>query len=258
MLNRIAAEQWFTPRAVVGLWPANAEGEDVVIWQDEDRAQERARFPMLRQQGEKSTGRPNLSLADFVAPIGRPDWIGGFAVTAGPEVHAIAERWKVEGNDYDAILVQSLADRLAEALAEMVHAKVRREIWGYAPEEALANAELIRESYRGIRPAAGYPASPDHSEKRTLFALLEAESHTGLWLTESCAMWPAAAVSGLYFAHPDASYFGIGRLGEDQVADYAARKGVEVGEIERWLAPNLGYTPSRGKADEAETGRKIA
>ena len=252
MLNRIAAERWFTPRAVVGLWPANAEGEDVVIWQDEDRAEERARFPMLRQQGEKSTGRPNLSLADFVAPIGRPDWIGGFAVTAGPEVHAIAERWKVEGNDYDAILVQSLADRLAEALAEMVHAKVRREIWGYAPEEALANAELIRESYRGIRPAAGYPASPDHSEKRTLFALLEAERHTGLWLTESCAMWPAAAVSGLYFAHPEAQYFGIGRIGRDQVADYAARKGMTQAEVESWLATNLAYEPRRAE-DQPET-----
>ncbi len=246
MLRRIADEQWFRPRAVIGLWPANSRGDDITVWTGEDRRKPLARFSMLRQQGSKSRGRPNYCLSDFVAPEGTPDWLGGFAVTSGPEVHQIAERLKNEGNDYDSILAQSLADRLAEAFAEYMHARVRREFWGYAPEEALDNAALIAEAYRGIRPAAGYPACPDHTEKRVLFDLLQAEKHTGLRLTESCAMWPAAAVSGLYFAHPDSAYFGVGRIGADQVADYAARKGMELDDVETWLAPNLAYSPQPG------------
>ena len=174
-------------------------------------------------------------------------------MTSGPEVHEISERFKAEGNDYDSILVQALGDRMAEAFAEALHARVRKQLWGYAPDENLDNEALITESYRGIRPAPGYPACPDHTEKRTLFALLDAEAKTGLRLTESCAMWPAAAVSGLYFSHPDAAYFGVGRIGPDQVADYADRKGMSREEVERWLAPNLAYTP-----DRRQTDRKIA
>ncbi|WP_372893893.1 methionine synthase [Rhodosalinus sp.] len=242
MLARIAKEGWFSPRAALALWPANRDGDDIVIWADEDRRRERARFCMLRQQTEKRKGRANHCLSDFVLPKGQ-DWIGGFAVNAGPEVHAIAEGYKQAGNDYDAIMVQALADRLAEAMAEAMHQRVRREIWGYAPDETLANEELIREGYRGIRPAPGYPACPEHTEKRTLFDLLDAPRTAGLELTESCAMWPAAAVSGLYFAHPEAAYFGVGRIGRDQVEDYAARKGMTLDEAESWLAPNLAYTP---------------
>jgi 5-methyltetrahydrofolate--homocysteine methyltransferase len=250
MLGRIADESWFRPRAVIGLWPANREGDDITVWADEERGRAAARFHMLRQQGQKSGERANLCLSDFVAPVGTPDWIGGFAVTAGGEAHEIADRFKAEGNDYDAIMVQALADRLAEAMAEWMHMRVRREFWGYAPDEQLPNEALISEEYRGIRPAPGYPACPDHTEKHTLFRLLNAGRHTGLRLTESCAMWPAAAVSGLYFAHPGAAYFGVGRIGRDQVEDYARRKGMEVAEVERWLAPSLAYAPEPERAPE--------
>jgi len=248
MLGRIVDENWFTPRGVVALWPANRDGDDIIVWTDETRTTERDRFCMLRQQGAKSKDRASMCLSDFVAPKGTPDWIGGFAVNAGPEVHDIADRFKAEGNDYDAIMVQALGDRLAEAFAEALHSRVRRTLWGYAADEALSNDDLIAERYRGIRPAPGYPASPDHTEKRRLFDLLDAPRHAGLRLTESCAMWPASAVSGLYFAHPGAAYFGVGRLGADQLADYAARKGMDLPEMERWLAPNLGYTPARAQA----------
>lgn len=248
MLDRIIAQNWFEPRGVVGLWPANSEGDDIVVWEDENRTTVRARMPQLRQQGQKSKGKPSMCLADFVAPKGTPDWVGGFAVTSGPQVHDRSDAYKAKGEDYDSIMVQALGDRLAEAFAEALHARVRKSLWAYAPDEALDNEALIREKYRGIRPAPGYPANPDHTEKRTLFDLLDAPTHTGLRLTESCAMWPAAAVSGLYFAHPDSAYFGIGRIGPDQVADYAQRKGMEIAEVERWLAPNLGYTPDRGAA----------
>jgi 5-methyltetrahydrofolate--homocysteine methyltransferase len=257
MLERIASEGWFTPRGVVGLWPANSDGDDIVVWADEGRKVEAARLPMLRQQGAKSGERAHMCLADFVAPMGTPDWIGGFAVTSGAEVHAIAERFKAQGNDYDAIMVQALADRLAEAFAEALHERVRRRLWGYAPDERLGSAELIAEAYRGIRPAPGYPACPDHRLKRTLFDLLQAGRHTGLELTESCAMWPAAAVSGLYFAHPGAAYFGIGRIGPDQVEDYARRSGHDRAEAERWLAPSLSYTPARAGTTDDDV-RKIA
>ncbi len=245
MLDRIEAEGWFSPRGVVGLWPANAQGDDIVVWTDETRKTQRARMPQLRQQRNKTNGAPQMCLADFVAPEGTEDWVGGFTVTAGSEVHDLAEAFKAEGNDYDAIMVQALGDRIAEAFAEALHARVRRSLWGYAADEALDNEALIREAYRGIRPAPGYPACPDHTEKHTLFDLLDAPTHTGVRLTESCAMWPAAAVSGLYFSHPDAAYFGIGRIGPDQVADYAARKGMEVSEVETWLAPSLAYRPER-------------
>jgi 5-methyltetrahydrofolate--homocysteine methyltransferase len=253
MLDRIETEGWFGPRGVVGLWPANSQGDDILVWQDESRSELRARMPQLRQQRNKSNGKPQMCLADFVAPEGTPDWVGAFTVTAGGQVHEIAERFKAEGNDYDAIMVQALGDRLAEAFAEALHARVRRSLWGYAADEALDNEALIREQYRGIRPAPGYPACPDHTGKRTIFDLLSAPEHAGVTLTESCAMWPASAVSGLYFSHPDAAYFGIGRIGPDQVADYAARKGMEIAEVEAWLAPSLAYRPDKSSAD-----RKIA
>ena len=253
MLDRIEAEGWFAPRGVVGLWPANSRGDDILVWTDEARDTLRARMPQLRQQRNKTRDTAQMCLADFVAPEGTADWVGGFAVTTGPEVHDIADRLKAEGNDYDSIMVQALGDRLAEAFAEALHARVRRSLWGYAPGEELDNAALISEEYRGIRPAPGYPACPDHTEKRTLFDLLDAPAHTGLNLTESCAMWPASAVSGLYFSHPEARYFGIGRIGPDQVSDYAARKGMEIAEVEAWLAPSLAYRPGRSSAD-----RKIA
>ncbi|ETX15052.1 5-methyltetrahydrofolate--homocysteine methyltransferase [Roseivivax halodurans JCM 10272] len=248
MLDRIIAQDWFSPRGVAAIWPANSDGDDILVWEDESRETLRARMPQLRQQGQKSGNKPHMCLSDFVAPKGTPDWIGGFAVTSGPEVHEIAESYKARGEDYDAIMVQALGDRIAEAFAEALHARVRKSLWAYAPDEGLDNESLIRERYRGIRPAPGYPACPDHTAKPQLFELLDATTHTGLTLTESCAMWPASAVSGLYFAHPDAAYFGVGRIGPDQVADYAARKCMEISEIETCLAPNLGYTPDRGQA----------
>jgi 5-methyltetrahydrofolate--homocysteine methyltransferase len=253
MLDRIVNEHWFTPRGVVGLWPANSDGDDIVIWTDQGRERERTRLYQLRQQRQKSGASGCLSLADFIAPAGTPDWLGGFAVTAGAEVHAIAERYKEAGNDYDAILVQALGDRLAEAFAEALHARVRREWWGYAEDEALDTNALIAEKYQGIRPAAGYPACPDHTEKRTLFELLEAPERTGIELTESFAMWPAAAVSGLYFAHPRSHYFSINHIGVDQVTDYARRKAMEIAAVEQWLAPVLGYTPENRDASLKET-----
>jgi len=249
MLDRIEDGNWVTPRAVVGLWPANSRGDDILIWEDEGRARLRARMPQLRQQRNRSGDGAQMCLADFIAPEGTPDWVGAFAVTAGAQVHDIADRLKAEDNDYDAIMVQALGDRLAEAFAEALHARVRRALWGYAADEALDNDALIAEQYRGIRPAPGYPACPDHTEKRTLFDLLDATEHTGVRLTDACAMWPASSVSGLYFAHPQAAYFGIGRIGPDQVADYAARKGMEVAEVERWLAPSLAYRPGGPPAD---------
>ena len=244
MLKDIIAQNWFQAHAVVGFWPANTVGDDIVVYSGEDRISEIARFHTLRQQMAKSGERANAALSDFIAPVGtRPDYIGGFAVTAGHGELEIAKRFKEQGDDYSAILSQALADRLAEAFAEAMHRRVRTELWGYAPEEALPVADLIGEKYRGIRPAAGYPAQPDHTEKATLFRLLDATAATGMVLTESFAMSPPSSVSGLYFAHPDAHYFGVGRIGPDQVASYAARKGWTVRTAERWLAPILAYTP---------------
>ncbi|MBA4792136.1 MAG: methionine synthase [Phenylobacterium sp.] len=244
MLAKIVEEKWFTAKGVVGFWPANADGDDVVVYADESRVTELARFHTLRQQIAKADGKPNVALADFIAPIGtKPDWIGGFAVTAGHGEAEIAARYKAAGDDYNAILAAALADRLAEAFAEAMHRKVRTELWGFSPDEPFDIDALIAEKYQGIRPAAGYPAQPDHTEKRTLFALLDAEARVGVKLTESFAMTPASSVSGLYFAHPQSHYFGVGRIEKDQVEDYARRKGWAVTEAERWLAPILNYQP---------------
>ena len=246
ILRRMVEESWLTPRGVIGFFPANAVGDDIAVFADGDRTDVRRTLHTLRQQMTKAEGRANLALADYIAPIGsgKQDWIGAFTVTAGPEVEQIAARFKAEQDDYNAIMVQALGDRLAEAFAEHMHERVRSEFWGYAPDEALSNEELIAEEYVGIRPAPGYPACPDHTEKRTLFDLLDAEARIGVSLTESCAMTPASSVSGWYFSHPEARYFGVGKIERDQVADYAARKGWSLEEAERWLAPNLNYAPT--------------
>jgi len=233
MLARIAGEGWLRAHAVVGLWPARRDGDDVVVTAEAGEQ----RLPFLRQQVVKRAGRPSMCLADFVAP--EDDWIGGFAVTAGEGIEPQLARFKAAHDDYSDILLKALADRLAEALAEACHARVRREIWGYAADEALSNEELIREAYRGIRPAPGYPACPDHSLKPILFDMLGARQHAGLSLTENFAMLPASSVSGFYFAHPDAAYFGVARIGRDQLEDYAERRGVSVAQAEAWLRPNL-------------------
>ena len=251
MLGRIVAEKWFGPRAVVGFWPANAAGDDIRLWADAGRTAPLATLHTLRQQTSKRGDRPNAALADFVGPEGVADHVGGFVVTAGPEEAEIAARFEKAGDDYGAIMVKALADRFAEAMAEMLHQRVRRELWAYAPDEAFAPQELIGEPYRGIRPAPGYPAQPDHTEKTTLFDLLDAEAATGVALTESMAMWPGSSVSGLYIGHPDAYYFGVAKVERDQVEDYAARKGMAVEEVERWLAPVLNYRPADLAADAA-------
>jgi 5-methyltetrahydrofolate--homocysteine methyltransferase len=240
-LERIVAERLLTARAAVGFWPANSVGDDIEVYADEDRGEVLATIRTLRQQMVKPPGRPNLALADFTAPreTGVADFVGGFAVTAGHGVDALVAEFEAAHDDYSAILTKALADRLAEAFAERLHELVRRELWGYAAGERLSNEELIEERYQGIRPAPGYPACPDHTEKGTLFALLGAEERAGIGLTESFAMWPGASVSGFYFWHPQAAYFGLGRIGRDQLADYAARKGMSEDVAARWLAPNL-------------------
>jgi 5-methyltetrahydrofolate--homocysteine methyltransferase len=246
MLQRMIAEGWFTTRAVIGFWPANSDGDDIVVFSDETRKTPIATLHTLRQQLARREGKANLALADFVAPraSGLADYIGAFAVTAGIGEDAVVERFKHANDDYSAIMAKALADRLAEALAERMHQRARREYWGYDFSEALSNDELIAERYRGIRPAPGYPAQPDHSEKGTLFALLGGESAIGVKLTESFAMWPGASVCGLYFSHPESYYFGVGKIERDQVEDYARRKGQTLAETERWLAPILNYDPA--------------
>ncbi len=245
MLAKIIEEKWFTPRAVVGFWPANAVGDDIELYTDETRSERLDTFFTLRQQLTKRDGKPNLALSDFVAPreSGKPDYLGGFVVTAGIEEIAIAERFERANDDYSSIMVKALADRFAEAFAERMHEKVRREFWGYAADETFTPEELIGEPYKGIRPAPGYPAQPDHTEKVTLFRLLDAEAKAGVKLTESYAMWPGSSVSGLYFSNPDAYYFGVAKVERDQVEDYARRKGMDVVEVERWLGPVLNYIP---------------
>ncbi|MFC4728525.1 methionine synthase [Coralloluteibacterium thermophilus] len=245
MLARIVDEAWLRARAVVGLWPAQAVGDDIAVFAADGTGARIATLHCLRQQVDKPPERPDFCLADFVAPAesGLQDWIGAFAVTAGLGIDAHVARFEAANDDYGAIMLKALADRLAEALAEFMHLRVRRELWGYAEDEALDNEALIREGYRGIRPAPGYPACPEHSEKTTLFRLLDAGANAGMSLTESFAMLPTASVSGLYFAHPDSQYFVVGRVGRDQVEDYARRKGVGVAEVERWLASNLDYDP---------------
>lgn len=242
MLEKAISEGWLKAEAVYGFFPANSDGDEVVVYGTDERTEEFARLHMLRQQQEKRTGGPYYSLADFVAPVGSgvADYVGGFALTSGLGVDHRAEAFKTQLDDYNAIMIQALADRLAEAFAEYLHARARSD-WGYGHDENLTHEELIREKYLGIRPAPGYPACPDHTEKRTLFNLLGAEKETGIRLTENFAMFPAASVSGWYFSHPDAQYFAVGKIGEDQVSDYARRKGMKVAEMERWLAPNLGY-----------------
>ncbi len=239
MLDHIVREKWLTAKGVVAFWPCRREGDDVVIYSDETRTKEISRLYFLRQQIEKRAPRANMCLADFVSP--EADWIGGFAVTAGHGIEQHLARFKADHDDYSDILLKALADRLAEAFAERLHERVRKTLWGYAPEEALSNDELVREKYRGIRPAPGYPACPDHSQKPELFRLLNAGQNAGIQLTESFAMVPTSAVSGYYFAHPDAQYFGVARIGKDQVEDYAKRRGVSIEQAERWLRPNIGY-----------------
>ncbi|MFC5503750.1 MULTISPECIES: methionine synthase [Hyphomicrobiales] len=254
MLKRIVEERWFNPKAVIGFWPANAVGDDIALYTGESRTERLATLHGLRQQLSKRDGKPNMCIADFVAPEGvdRPDYIGGFVVTAGAEEERISEKFARDNDDYRSIMVKALADRFAEAFAERMHQLVRRDYWGYAPDEALSNEDLIREEYRGIRPAPGYPAQPDHTEKATLFELLKAESRVGVKLTESFAMWPGSSVSGLYLAHPEAYYFGVAKVERDQVEDYAARKGMPIHEVERWLAPILNYEPASYRLEAAE------
>ncbi|MDR6755710.1 5-methyltetrahydrofolate--homocysteine methyltransferase [Mycoplana sp. BE70] len=246
MLEKIIAEKWFTPKAVVGFWPANAVGDDIRLFTDETRSTELATFFTLRQQLSKRDGRPNLALSDFVAPqeSGLSDYIGGFVVTAGIGEIAIAERFERANDDYSSILVKALADRFAEAFAERMHEYVRKELWAYAPEESHTPQDLVAEPYAGIRPAPGYPAQPDHTEKTTLFRLLDAEKEIGVQLTESMAMWPGSSVSGLYIACPESYYFGVAKVERDQIQDYARRKGMAIAEVERWLGPVLNYVPA--------------
>jgi 5-methyltetrahydrofolate--homocysteine methyltransferase len=245
LLERIVAEKRLTARGIYGFFPAGADGDDIVIYTDETRTAERARMPMLRQQWERE-GQTNFrSLADYVAPraSGRADYVGAFAVSTGFGIEALVAEFARDHDDYSKIMAEALADRLAEAFAECLHERARHD-WGYGRQEQFTKDDLIAEKYRGIRPAAGYPSCPDHTEKKTLWDLLDVEGATGIRLTESYAMLPAASVSGLYFAHPEARYFAVDLITRDQVTSYAARKGMSVAEVERWLAPNLGYEAS--------------
>ena len=237
MLGEITQENWLRPRGIVAIWPARRDGDDVIVFEGDNRAEELARFPFLRQQIAKREGRPNSCLADFISPDG--DWLGGFAVTAGDGIEPHLARFKAAHDDYQDILLKALADRLAEAFAEYLHERVRRAIWGYETAPRQSNADLIREQYQGIRPAPGYPACPEHSLKATLFDLMQTTAHTDITLTESFAMLPTASVSGFYFAHPESSYFGVARIGRDQLADYAERRGVGLEQAETWCRPNL-------------------
>ncbi|HSS84109.1 MAG TPA: vitamin B12 dependent-methionine synthase activation domain-containing protein, partial [Reyranella sp.] len=239
MLDHIVREKWLTAKGVVGFWPCRRDGDDVVLFADEGRSKEISRLYFLRQQVEKRAPRANMCLADFISP--EADWIGGFAVTAGHGIEEHLARFKADHDDYSDILLKALADRLAEAFAERLHERVRKTLWGYAPDEALTNEELTREKYRGIRPAPGYPACPDHSQKPELFRLLNAGQNAGISLTESFAMMPTSAVSGYYFAHPEAQYFGVARIGRDQLEDYAKRRGCSIEQAEKWLRQNIGY-----------------
>ena len=246
MLQQIISEKWLTAKAIVGLWPANTVGDDIEVYGDTDRSTVLQKFHMLRQQmPRQDSARANMSLADFIAPrdTGITDTLGAFVVTTGHGINSHVKAYEDAHDDYNSILLKALADRLAEAFAERLHQKVRKELWGYAEDEDFANEELISEHYQGIRPAPGYPASPDHTEKGLLWDLLDAEKHTGVSLTDSFAMWPASSVSGLYFGHPDSRYFGVGKIGRDQVAHYASRKGLDQRTMERWLSPNLNYEP---------------
>jgi 5-methyltetrahydrofolate--homocysteine methyltransferase len=246
LLETIVSEKWLTARAVFGVFPANSVGDDIEIYSDDARNEVLTTFHTLRQQNDKPPGVPNFALSDFVAPkeVGMADYMGAFAVTAGIGIDEHVARFEADHDDYNAILLKALADRLAEAFAEHLHERVRTEVWGYATDESFSNSGLIAEDYQGIRPAPGYPACPDHTEKRLIFSLLSAETEAGIRLTESMAMMPTASVSGWYFGHPQSQYFGVGKVTVDQVADYAVRKDWSQSEAERWLSPNLGYDPS--------------
>jgi 5-methyltetrahydrofolate--homocysteine methyltransferase len=243
MLKLMIAERWVQANAVIGFFPANSVDDDIEVYADESRTQVRYRLHHLRQQKPKPAGQPHYALSDFVAPrdSGVKDWIGSFAVTTGIGLDEKVREFEARHDDYSSIMLKALADRLAEALAERMHERARREFWGYAPEERFTNDQLVREEYRGIRPAPGYPACPDHTEKATLWQMLDVEKTAGIRLTESFAMHPTAAVSGWYFSHPEARYFQVGRIDADQVTDYAQRKGMALAEAERWLAPLIGY-----------------
>jgi 5-methyltetrahydrofolate--homocysteine methyltransferase len=244
LLGEIVEQKLLTARAVYGFFPANSIGDDVELYTDESRQRALTTFHFLRQQMEKPKDQFNHSLSDFIAPkdTGRADYLGAFAVTTGHGVPELCARFEKDHDDYNSIMTKALADRLAEAFAEYLHKQARRD-WGYGRTENLTSEDLIREQYRGIRPAAGYPACPDHTEKQLLWKLLDVEKNTGIQLTESCAMWPASSVSGLYFAHAESKYFGVGKIGRDQVLDYQLRKGMDLQAVERWLSPNLNYDP---------------
>jgi 5-methyltetrahydrofolate--homocysteine methyltransferase len=246
LLREIVKDRLLTARGVYGLFPANSVGDDIELYTDASRSAVRLMLHTLRQQMPKAEGQPNFALADFVAPksTGLPDHIGAFAVTAGIGVKALCKRFEREHDDYNSIMTKALADRLAEAFAEWLHERVRAE-WGYGEAEKLTNEDLIRERYRGIRPAPGYPACPDHTEKGPIFDLLRAEKSAGISLTETFAMYPAASVSGFYFAHPQAAYFTVGKIGRDQVMDYGTRKRMDLRTVEQWLRPNLSWMPRR-------------
>jgi len=245
LLDAIIEKKLITARGVYGFFPASAVGDDVELYADKGRGEVLERFHFLRQQSNKEGSEPCRSLSDFIAPkaTGLSDSIGAFAVTSGIGLKELCDRFRSENDDYNAIMAEAIADRLAEAFAECLHKRVRDE-WGYGRAEGLSNADLIQEKYRGIRPAAGYPACPDHTEKGTLWRLLDVQANTGMLITESFAMWPGSSVSGLYFAHPESRYFSLGKIDRDQVADYSRRKGMSVAEIERWLGQNLNYDPS--------------
>ena len=248
MLERLKKNKIISPSAVIGFWPANSDGDDILIFKDNSRKKILKKLHFLRQQvSRENSKRPNFCLSDFVSPISSKikDFIGGFLVTAGNGIEKLSKEYENKKDDYNAIMVKALGDRIAEALAEMMHAEVRKKYWGYAKEENLSNEELIKENYTGIRPAPGYPACPDHTEKSTLFELLEVSKNLKVELTESFAMSPASSVSGLYFSHPESSYFGVGKINKDQVLDYANRKGVALEDIEKWLGPNLSYSPKK-------------
>jgi 5-methyltetrahydrofolate--homocysteine methyltransferase len=244
LLDRIIREKLLAACGVYGFWPAASTGDDIVLFTDDSRSTELSRFHTLRQQWERKGQSTFLALADFIAAVesGRQDYLGAFAVTTGIGCDELARQFEADHDDYNSIMTKALADRLAEAFAEMLHKQARSD-WSYGREEQLTNYDLIDERYRGIRPAPGYPACPDHTEKGILFDLLEAEQAAGIRLTETFAMHPAASVSGLYFAHPNARYFAVDRIARDQAESYARRKGMPLSEIEKWLAPNLGYEP---------------
>jgi 5-methyltetrahydrofolate--homocysteine methyltransferase len=249
LLDIIIEKKLITARGVYGLFPANAVGDDVELYTDETRGKVLERFHFLRQQSNREGSEPCRSLADFIAPkeTGLADHIGGFAVTSGIGLKELCDRFKAENDDYNAIMAEAIADRLAEAFAECLHKRARQE-WGYGCAERLSSEDLIHEKYRGIRPAPGYPACPDHTEKGTIWRLLDVEANTGMKITESFAMWPGSSVSGMYFAHPESRYFVLGKIERDQVLDYHGRKGMTVAEVERWLGANLNYEPAQEAA----------